>query len=199
MGEMAGGDDCTMRAEERCMALLRRYHIPDGIVRHSVKVAKASRFIAKKLIERGEQVDITRLTVGALLHDIGKSSTHVRRSARNHAEASAEIVDREGLPEVARIVRRHILDSVIDPADAPCGWEEKIVFYADKIVTHKLVSVDDRFADLRQRRPDIRDLLDESYAPTKALETEILRAAGLTWRDLASRLGGSPPGKAASR
>lgn len=173
------------------MKLLMRYGIPEGVVRHSAKVAEVSRFIAKKLIERGERVDLDRLTIGALLHDIGKSTLYVRQKARNHAEASAEIVRREGLPEVARVVARHILDSIISPEDSPRGWEEKVVFYADKAVTHKLVSVDERFADLQRRRPDIRDLLEASFTPTKALEAEILRAAGLTWHDLVVHLGGS--------
>lgn len=190
---------CAMRARceagsgkrvgELCVRLLRRYGIPEGIVRHSAKVAEVSRFIARGLIKRGERVDLDKLTTGALLHDIGKSTRYARGNARNHAEASAEIVRREGLPDVAQIVSRHILDSIVSSGNCPRGWEEKIVFYADKIVTHRLVSVDERFADLQRRRPDIRDLLEASFAPTKALESEILQAAGLTWRDLVTHLG----------
>lgn len=186
-GQMAVDDG----PEELCMRLLRCYGIPEGIIRHSVKVAEVSRFIARKLIERGERVDLDKLVMAALLHDIGKSTRYVRGNARNHAEASAEIVRREGLSGVAQIVSRHILDSIISSVDFPRGWEEKIVFYADKVVTHRLVSVDERFADLQRRRPDIRDLLEASFAPTKALESEILHAAGLTWRDLVTHLGRS--------
>ncbi|MEW6106309.1 MAG: HD domain-containing protein [Bacillota bacterium] len=175
---------------ELCMRILRRYALPDGVIEHSVKVAEVARFIAARLVERGEDVNLERVVAGALLHDVGKSPRHVRRGARNHAEASAEIVQAEGLPELAGIVARHILDSIISEEDYPRNWEEKVVFYADKIVTRRLVRVEDRFADLHERRADITDLLTASLPPTKALEAEIFAAAGLAWDDLASRFGG---------
>lgn len=179
----------TLRIEGLCLSLLERYAIPEGIVRHSVKVAEVSRFVGERLVRRGERVDLATLSMGALLHDIGKSTLYVRQSARNHAEASAEIVAREGLSETARIVVRHILDSILSREDSPRTWEEKVVFYADKVVTGRLVSLDERFADLQRRRPDIKDLLDASFAPTKALESQILRAAGITWPELVHHVG----------
>ena len=63
-----------------------------------------------------------------------------------------------------------------------------IVFYADKIVTHKLVSLEERFNDLRERRQDITRLLDATYEPAKALESEVLGAAGISWEDLKDHL-----------
>ncbi len=177
------------RLYEACMALLERYALPEGIVRHSVKVAEVARFIAERLVARGERVDIPSLVAGALLHDVGKSAAYKRLRARNHAEASAEIIVREGLPPVvARIAERHILDSVLSPASYPSTWEEKVVFYADKVVTQRLVSLHERFSDLRSRRPDIEDLLEASLGPTKALESELLAAAGITWADIAVHL-----------
>lgn len=173
-----------------CMRILRRYALPDGVIEHSVKVAEVARFIAARLVERGEDVNLERVAAGALLHDVGKSPRHVRRGARNHAEASAEIVQAEGLPELTEIVARHILDSIISVEAYPRNWEEKVVFYADKIVTRRLVTVEERFMDLHERRADITDLLTASLPPTKALEAEIFAAAGLTWDDLASRFGG---------
>ena len=172
------------------MRILGRYELPDGVIEHSVKVAEVARFIAMRLIKRGEDVNLEQVVAGALLHDVGKSARHMRRGARNHAEASAEIVQAEGLPELTGIVARHILDSIISVDDYPRNWEEKVVFYADKIVTRRLVTVEERFADLHERRADITDLLAASLPPTKALEAEILTAAGLTWADLAARFGG---------
>ena len=58
----------------------------------------------------------------------------------------------EGLKELAPIVSRHILDTIITENHSPLTWEQKIVFYADKIVTHKLVSLEERFSDLHERR-----------------------------------------------
>ena|GEM_PF-413921 len=179
-----------VRLVSQCVEILRRYALPDGVIEHSVKVAEVASFIAARLAERGERVDLDLVVKGALLHDVGKSQRHGRRGARNHAEASAEIVLDEGMPEVAGIVARHILDSIISREDYPRNWEEKVVFYADKIVTRRLVTVEERFADLHERRQDIADLLRASLPPTKALEAEIFEAAGLTWDELASRFGG---------
>ncbi|MDI7246495.1 MAG: HDIG domain-containing protein [Bacillota bacterium] len=176
--------------EALCMGILRRYELPDGVIDHSVKVAEVASFIARRLIERGEGVNLEHVVAGALLHDVGKSARHVRRGARNHAEASAEIVRAEDLPELAGIVARHILDSIISVEDYPRNWEEKVVFYADKIVTRRLVTVEERFSDLHERRADITDLLTASLPPTKALEAEILAAAGLTWEGLAAHFAG---------
>lgn len=178
------------RVMELCMGILRRYALPDGIIEHSVKVAEVARFIAARLIGRGKDLNLERVVAGALLHDVGKSDRHARRRARNHAEASAEIVQAEGLPELAGIVARHILDSIISEEDYPRNWEEKVVFYADKVVTRRLVTVEERFTDLHERRADITDLLTASLPPTKTLEAEIFAAAGLTWDDLVSRFGG---------
>ncbi|MCR4402412.1 MAG: HD domain-containing protein [Firmicutes bacterium] len=175
---------------EEYIEILRRHALPEGVIEHSIKVAEVARLIASRLAERGEAVDVERVVGGALLHDVGKSHLHVRRGARNHAEASAEIVRDEGRAELAEIVARHILDSIISAEEYPRNWEEKVVFYADKIVTRRLVTVDERFADLRGRRADIADLLKASFIPTKALEAEILTAAGLTWSDLVSHFGG---------
>ena len=89
--------------------------------------------------------------------------------------------------EFAPLVLRHILDAIISENEPPLTWEEKIVFYADKIVTDRLVSLEERFRDLLERRKDIKLLLETTYEPTKALESEILTAAGISWDDLKSR------------
>lgn len=171
-----------------CTEILRRYELPEGIIDHSKRVACVAQFIADKLKALGYPVDMDNVVAGALLHDIGKSTIYKRQNAVNHAEASAEIVTREGLEELAPIVSRHILDAIISDNHSPLTWEEKIVFYADKIVTHKLVSLEERFNDLRERRQDITRLLDATYEPAKALESEVLGAAGINWEDLKDHL-----------
>ena len=185
------GESSELEHEELrnyCVQILRRYELPEGIIDHSRRVARVAEFIADKLKASGYSVDTGNVVAGALLHDIGKSKIHKRRSAVNHAEASAEIVIREGLEELAPIVSRHILDAIISENHPPLTWEEKIVFYADKIVTHKLVSLEERFNDLLERRLDIKHLLNAAYKPTKALESEVLRSAGISWEDLKARL-----------
>ena len=166
------------------MEILRRYDLPEGIVNHSVIVAYIAEFIATRLRGSGHPVNIKNVIAAALLHDIGKSGTYVREKATNHAEASAEIVIKEGLGELAPIVSGHILDAIISENSAPLTWEQRIVFYADKIATHKLVSLEERFEDLAERHKNIIHLLDAAYEPTKTLEAHILKLANISWEDL---------------
>jgi putative nucleotidyltransferase with HDIG domain len=172
-----------------CIEILNRYELPKGVIDHSAKVADVAGFIADRLKASGYPVDTDRVVVSALLHDVGKSKAYRRQKAVNHAEASAEIVIHEGLEELAPIVSGHILDAIISENHSPFTWEQKVVFYADKIVTHKLVSLEERFSDLHERRQDIKHLLDAAYEPTKALEAEVLRSAGISWDDLRVHFG----------
>ena len=174
------------RLQNRCLEILRHYELPKGIIDHSIRVAHIAEFIACGLDTSGYPVDISETVASALLHDVGKSKVYRRQRARNHAEASAEIVAEEGLEELAPIVSSHILDAIITENHSPLTWEQKIVFYSDKIVTHKLVTLEERFHDLHQRRPDIKPLLDAACKPTKALETEVLESARINWDDLES-------------
>jgi putative nucleotidyltransferase with HDIG domain len=171
-----------------CLEILRRYELPEVIINHSVRVAHVAEFIAGRLKVSGYPVDTFSVVASALLHDVGKSRAYRRQKAVNHAEASAEIVTREGLGELAPIVSGHILDAIITKDHSPLTWEQKVVFYADKIVTHRLVSLEERFSDLRERRSDIAHLLDAAYEPTKALESDVLESAGISWEDLRAHL-----------
>jgi len=172
-----------------CIEILRRYELPEGIIDHSIRVAQVAEFIANRLKASGYPVDVSKVVASALLHDVGKSKIYRRQNAINHAEASGEIVTEEGLGELAPVVTGHILDAIIGENHSLTTWEQKIVFYADKIVTHKLVSLEERFDDLHERRPDIKHLLNEAYEPAKALEAEVLESAGISWDDLRVHLG----------
>ena len=97
--------------------------------------------IARKLKEKGHEVDMELVEIGAILHDIGRSKTH----AIDHAAVGGKMVRQLSIAEpVARIVDRHIGAGI--PADeakalglpdgvyVPETLEEKIVCYADKLI-----------------------------------------------------------------
>lgn len=97
--------------------------------------------IARKLKEKGYQVDMELVEIGAILHDIGRSKTH----GVDHAAVGGKMVRQLGIAEpVARIVDRHIGAGIPeDEAKAlglpdgvyvPETLEEKIVCYADKLI-----------------------------------------------------------------
>lgn len=178
--------------EKRCLELLDEYRLPEGIVEHSRLVAEVAVFLAEAVnraaASRGAAVvpvDVELVRAGALLHDIGKTTAWV--VAPNHAENGARIVEKEGHAELAEIVRRHLVDAVLEPARALRTWEEKLVFYADKVVTRQVLPVVERFADLRKRYPKLNELFDRAEPLVLELENEIFAGLGLTPEELPRR------------
>jgi len=92
-------------------------------------------------MDKGYDVDIELVEIGAILHDIGRSKTH----GTDHAAVGGEMVRRLGVAEpVARIVDRHVGAGIPEDEARALGLpegvyvpetlEEKIVCYADKLI-----------------------------------------------------------------
>jgi uncharacterized protein len=92
-------------------------------------------------MDKGYDVDMELVEIGAILHDIGRSKTH----GTDHAAVGGEMVRRLGVAEpVARIVDRHVGAGIPEEEARALGLpegvyvpetlEEKIVCYADKLI-----------------------------------------------------------------
>lgn len=103
-------------------------------------MAKIALKIARKLENRGFNINLELVEIGALLHDIGRSKTHTV----HHAIVGAEIAREKGLPEpIIKIIERHVGGGITAQEAEKLGWpvkdyipktlEEKIVCYADKL------------------------------------------------------------------
>ena len=170
----------SVPGERLCLELLAKYQIHTGIIEHSRLVADVAVFLAEALrrsagagVDVGVEVDIEvdLVRAGALLHDIGKTKLLAANS--NHAEAGARIVEKEGHGELVEVIRRHQVDAVLEPARKLRTWEEKIVFYTDKLVTREVLPLEERFADLRKRYPKLVGLFDLAEPRVRQLEAEI--------------------------
>ena len=120
-----------------------------NIREHSFRVMEVAGFLGEALAEAGFDLHLPLVTVGALLHDLGK--TQCLGTCNNHAELGAGILDELGYPHVAQVVREHVhLDgTIMDPRPLR---EAEVVNYADKRVLHEaVVTLADRFADLKVR------------------------------------------------
>lgn len=150
---------------EECLELLNEYKVHESIQRHSKAVAKVAVFLAKKLKEKGVDINVELVEAAGLLHDLLKavSFTHFeglseaelkkthelqsKYSETGHAEA-AYLELKNTYPEVAKIVRIHTPKNMLDTQT----WEEKLVNYSDKRVWHdKIAALKDREKHYKER------------------------------------------------
>jgi len=109
-------------------------------VRHCLAVERKALELARRARERGVRVDLELVSLGALLHDVGRSVTH----GVGHGVEGGRILREEGLPELARFAENHVGAGIPreeakelglpDRDFLPTTVEEKLVAYADKLV-----------------------------------------------------------------
>ncbi|MEM2589368.1 MAG: TIGR00295 family protein, partial [Candidatus Bathyarchaeia archaeon] len=120
---------------------LRESGCPENVIKHCEAVADLAVEIAKKCLEKGVNVNLELVEMGALLHDIGRAKTH----SVHHAVIGAQIAKTLGLPEpIITIIKRHVGGGITAQEAKKLGWprdvytpqtlEEKIVAYADKLI-----------------------------------------------------------------
>ncbi len=149
------------------LELLDDVGVPPNVISHSLKVEEIANEIAVKISRNGVRIDLQLVSLGALIHDIGRSSTH----GIDHGIAGAGILresmfcarvfndqDREAL---ARICERHIGGGI--PANdavkaglpardfVPLTIEEKVVAHADNLVRNGVVSLEETLRVLKRR------------------------------------------------
>jgi putative nucleotidyltransferase with HDIG domain len=151
---------------------MRRYELPEWLRRHSGLVLVAAESLARALAAAGERVKMESVLAAAYLHDIGKSPL-LEGDSRDHNELSALVLAAEGMPELAELVRRHIVYAITDPELVPRTIEEKIVYYADRRAGLEIVSIDDRLREQAGRFPDSADAIMACLEPARALEREL--------------------------
>jgi uncharacterized protein len=133
---------------QACFQLMDRYKMLDHIREHSVMVARVARVIARSLKREGMAVSVSKTTVGALLHDIGKTASLT--TGGDHAEMGRLICIENQLSEVADIVAEHVKIRHYRPETDLS--EKEIVYYSDKRVNHdRIVSLDERLAYILER------------------------------------------------
>ncbi|MBM4332541.1 MAG: HDIG domain-containing protein [Deltaproteobacteria bacterium] len=131
-----------------CFNLLQAHNVPEHIVQHSRVVHRVALYLCQNLNQQGERLDPAQVEAGSLLHDIAKMDG--LQTMENHSQAGALLLSRLGYPEIAEIVRQHVI--LDDGALQVQINEAAVVHYADKRVKHtSVVSLAERFRDLKER------------------------------------------------
>jgi uncharacterized protein len=133
---------------EECRRLMERYGMLENIVAHSLEVTKVALFLSEELNKKGQRIDLRLVEAGALLHDIAK--TVCLQTKEDHTQAGCCLLKEIGYDRIGEIVAQHVW--LVKEGDPFSVSEEEIVNYADKRVRHdQIVSLDERFVDLRKR------------------------------------------------
>jgi uncharacterized protein len=172
-------------SHHQCLELMEAHGMLPNIREHSFRVMEVALFLGEALAEAGFDLSLPLVTVGALLHDLGK--TPCLGTLENHAELGAVILEKLGYPQVAQVVREHVhLDTtILDPRPLR---EAELVNYADKRVLHDaVVTLEARFADLKVRygrTPEALARIQATEVRTRALEDRLFAPLRLTPLDL---------------
>lgn len=154
---------------------------------HCQVVARLALWFARQLKKRDPALIInTRLlNAAALLHDLDKMAQ--KQPNEHHPDAVVRILRAGDFHAVADLVRTHPLHAILDQSIAPKTWEQKLLYLADKMVKHTIITVDERFVLWRSEKPppEIERQLDEAYPKVKALEKEICTGLCIAPQDVA--------------
>ena len=171
---------------ETAASLLLELDPPAWGVRHARAVAEVAAWLAARIDRRGTPVDRRLVESAALLHDVDKllPADHPMR-ALAHGDGSAAWLSAHGYPELGRVVQGHPVTRLADETRyrhwaAFASREERIVAYADKRATQRLVSMDERFAGWLRRHGSIDPVIaGRVRVRAERLETDVCVAAGI--------------------
>jgi putative nucleotidyltransferase with HDIG domain len=172
-------------SHNQCLELMEVHGMLPNIREHSFRVMDVACFLGEALAEAGFDLHLPLVTVGALLHDLGK--TQCLGTCNNHAELGAGILDSLGYPHVAQVVREHVYidGTIMDPRPLR---EAEVVNYADKRVLHEeVVTLAARFADLKVRygrTPEAQARIQATEVKARALEEKLFAPLQLSPLDL---------------
>lgn len=168
----------------QCLALFDRFSLPSQKKIHVEEVTRVALYLADKLAAQGINIDRQLLEAAALLHDIDKNIP--RQSGERHPDTAVRVLLDLHMPEVAEIVRKHSLHLILDPDRAPQTWEEKLVYLSDKMTKYEFIGVEHRFKLWYKEQLPAQAVkeLDQSFPKVKALEQEVLTAAGITFSEM---------------
>ncbi len=136
-----------------CDSLLRTYSNDTNLLRHVKMVALVAYLISELCMESGYSVNLILAHRGGLLHDLDKMIC--LNSNVEHGQEANRILQAKGYLKLGRIALCHPAFTLLDPKKAPSTWEEKIVYYSDKLVNgDQIVGIKGRLADLQYRYPE---------------------------------------------
>jgi uncharacterized protein len=172
----------NLPSRKEALVFLKEIGCSQEVINHCIAVSNLALITAKTIQDKGINVDIHLVEVGAILHDVGRSVTHTV----DHAVEGAKIAKKADLPEsIISIIKRHVGGGITQNEARKLGWkndsyipltnEEKIVSYADKLIEKsKIVPIKNTIEKL------IKEQKIEASKRVRILNNEIKTLLGKT-------------------
>jgi putative nucleotidyltransferase with HDIG domain len=170
-----------------CLDYLRGEAAPPNLIEHCLGVAACAYWTASWMKKAGVFVDPLLAHRGGLLHDLDKITG--REQGIPHGEWSSKLLHQWGYPLLAKIAESHVISRILNSARSPETWEEKVVFYTDKLVEGGgFVGLVARLQALKERYPGYAAQMNASKPLIESLEDEILEITGYSMEEYYNRL-----------
>lgn len=159
------------------------------LLQHVSVTAEVASFLAYRATQAGISIDRRLVETAALLHDVDKAlpREHPLREL-GHGVAGAAWVSEAGHPELSRPLQAHPVMRLVE--DGAGTWvqqgplEDRLVAYADKRATQRVVSLDQRFARWARKHPRHASGLARARVRAGELEAGICRSLGIAATDV---------------
>lgn len=161
-----------------CQSWMAEFGLPVSLQMHVQMVAAISYQLAVWLRKAGQKVNPLLVHRSGLLHDLAKMQTLGKEipSSMGHAELGARLMEDRGYPQIARVIRTHALHSLNELET----WEQKLVYFADKLVEgSRLVALEERINAFKQRYPHEAERIALFESGLSRLQDEILSHLGI--------------------
>ncbi len=156
----------------QCLEWWEEWRMPENVQRHVSRVAEAAYKLAVWMRHAGLEIDPILTHRAGLVHDLDKIQT--LQQPGQHGRVSAEFLFQRGYPELADIVRNHLLGIFLKQDLSAFTWEMKLVNFCDKLVEgDRIVTLPVRLSALKQRYPHSKVLLDSTEPYLWQLNDEI--------------------------
>jgi len=184
---------------EQCFEIIKEYHVPQRVIKHSLTVAKLAVFLGERLKEKSIPLDVELLDRAALLHDIARvcdfdkldcskfeqtvtegdkakwGGIRAKYKKIGHENAAYEIL-KDKYPKLAVTIKKHRYMGMLDEKTRPAEWEEKLLYYADMRVMHdRIVPLEQRLKDGHKRNVHLHGTEAQSKINTAKVDPLIYR------------------------
>lgn len=190
MAELPGIiDGLDMPSPSIALTWLQEQGTSCTLLMHVQMVAALAYCLAVELRRLGERVDPVLAHRGGLLHDVAKLSAKKLPGRPDHGKAASDFLLGRNQPVLAEIARRHLLFCIDDPGRTPRTWEEKLVYFADKLVDGGgLATIQTRLKAFKLRYPDDAERISQIEPGVLAMQQEIAGRLGWNPEEMLARL-----------